>query len=314
MIRYLLVSPTRNEAEYAERTLESVVSQTILPSEWVIVDDGSDDGTAELLARYAAEHDFIRVITRKDRGRRSVGPGVVEAFDVGYREALIQDPEFLCKLDMDLELPPRYFERLAERMRQNPRLGSASGKPYAEMPDGELVDEGIGDDTSAGMTKFYRKRCFDQIGGLVREVMWDGIDCHRARMHGWMAESFDEPELRFKHLRPMGSSQGSLFSGRMRHGYGQWFMGTGLVYMTASALFRATRRPLLVGGFAMWLGYLASMLRGKPRYEDREFRTFLRSYHRSVLLHGKQRTMRRLEEQFADRWTGSHAPQHTPTA
>ena len=80
----------------------------------------------------------------------------------------------------------------------------------------------------SGMTKFYRVSCFKAIGGFVREVMWDGIDCHRCRMHGWIACSWDEPDLRFVHLRPMGSSQQSIYTGRMRHGYGQYFMGTGL--------------------------------------------------------------------------------------
>ena len=90
------------------------------------------------------------------------------------------------------------------------------------------MSERHGDDTSLGMTKFYRVACFKAIGGFVREVMWDGIDCHRCRMKGWIACSWDEPELRFVHLRPMGSSQQSIYAGRMRHGSGQYFMGTGL--------------------------------------------------------------------------------------
>ena len=81
------------------------------------------------------------------------------------------------------------------------------------------------------MTKFYRVSCFEAIGGFVREVMWDGIDCHQCRMKGWAACSWDDPELRFVHLRPMGSSQDSIFTGRMRHGYGQYFMGTGFLFI-----------------------------------------------------------------------------------
>src|SRR6201999_700873 len=147
------------------------------------------------------------------------------------------DYDFICKLDLDLRMPPRYFETLIERMNANPRLASCSGKSCIER-DGHLLVEVHGDENSIGASKFYRVSCFKAIGGFVREVMWDGIDCHKCRMNGWTACSWDEPELRFVHLRPMGSSQVSIYTGRMRHGYGQYFMGTSLPFMIASAVFR----------------------------------------------------------------------------
>jgi len=292
--RYVIVSPCRDEAAYMRRTLESVIAQTLPPALWVVVDDGSTDATPAILAEYAARLPWLRVVRRDDRGRRSVGPGVVEAFRAGYATVAPGEFEYLCKLDLDLELPPRYMEGLIRRMQADPRLGTCSGKPYVPRPDGRLVSEGCGDDTSVGMTKFYRTACFAEIGGFVPEVMWDGIDCHRCRMLGWSARSFDDPELRFLHLRAMGSSQSGLWTGRWRHGAGQWFMGTGLVYMTASALSRCARPPLVRGGLAMWLGYVSAMLAGRPRYDDLEFRRFLRRYHRDVLLRGKRRALARL--------------------
>ena len=191
---------------------------------------------------------------------------------------------------LDLRLPRRYFEILIERMTANPRIATCSGKAYVEQ-DGHLVSERHGDDTSLGMTKFYRVQCFKAIGGFVREVMWDGIDCHRCRMKGWIACSWDEPELRFVHLRPMGSSQQSIYAGRMRHGYGQYFMGTGFLYMLASAISRLNQKPYILGALAMLWGWMVSALQRKPRYEDAEFRMFLRRYQRRILLHGKNRAI-----------------------
>src|SRR5690606_28450236 len=130
-----------------------------------------------------------------------------------------------------------------------------------------------------------------EIGGFVRAVMWDGIDCHRCRMFGWIAESYDDPELRFTHLRPMGSSHKGIWTGRKRHGAGQYYMGTGLLYMCASALFRMTRPPYVVGGLGMLYGYLEAMLRGRPRYHDTAFRRFLREYQTRSLLLGKRATV-----------------------
>lgn len=298
--RYALISPCRDEARYVRRTLESVISQTIRPTLWVIVDDGSTDGTSEILAEYAATHQFIQIVRREDRGRRSVGPGVIDAFYAGVDTIELTEFDFVAKVDLDLDLPPGYFEELIKRMKSDSHLGTCSGKPYFVHPrTGALESEKCGDEMSVGMTKFYRTECFEQIGGFVREVMWDGIDCHRCRMLGWKARSWDDPELRFIHLRPMGTSDKGWWTGRMRHGAGQYFMGTSLAYMTVSAVYRMTRPPLLLGGLAMWWGFLKAMLAQRPRYDDPEFRQFLRRYQWECLLRGKRRATEELDRRQA---------------
>ena len=288
--RYVLVSPCRNEADFMRRTLDTVAAQSVLPTLWVIVDDGSTDATPQILAEYAARYAWIRIVTRSDRGRRAVGPGVIEAFYAGYETIDPGQYDFVCKLDLDLELPPRYFEGLMARMHADPRIATCSGKAYIRE-HGELVNERHGDETSIGASKFYRMACFEALGGFVREVMWDGIDGHRCRMRGWIACSWDEPELRFVHLRPMGSSQTGILSGRKRHGYGQYFMGTGFLYMLANAANRLNEKPYVLGSLAMVWGWLESALQRRPRYEEPGFREFLRRYQRRALMVGKQRAI-----------------------
>ena len=153
--RYVLISPCRDEAEFMRRTLDSVVGQSIRPAKWIIVDDGSTDATPQILAEYQKKHDWIEVLTRKDRGKRSVGPGVVDAFYAGYDLVKDADYPYLCKLDLDLLLPPRYFEILMQKMEADPRSLPAAARPTIEE-NGILVNERHGDDTSLGMTKFYR--------------------------------------------------------------------------------------------------------------------------------------------------------------
>jgi len=291
--KYVLISPCRNEADYMRETLDTVVQQTIKPALWVIVDDGSTDATPTILREYAARHEWIRIVTRADRGKRAVGPGVIEAFYDGYNSINPNEFDYLCKLDLDLRLPLGYFEELMKRMDQNPKIGTCSGKSYVEE-GGRLVSERKGDETSLGMTKFYRVDCFQQIGGFVREVMWDGIDCHRCRMMGWIACSWDDPALRFVHLRPMGSSQQNIYVGRMRHGYGQYFMGTGFFYMLASSINRMIEKPYVLGGLAMMWGWLKSALQRNPRYEDAGFRSYLRKYQWLSLFLGKRTAIRLL--------------------
>jgi biofilm PGA synthesis N-glycosyltransferase PgaC len=304
--RYVLLSPCRNEASYMRRTLDSVAAQTLPPACWVVIDDGSSDQTPAILEDYAKRLPYLRVVRRPDRGRRRVGPGVIEAFYAGLETVDLDDYEYVCKLDLDLELPPRYFEGLVARMEAEPRLGTTSGKPYFHARNGSLVPETIGDEVSVGASKFYRTECYREIGGFVREVMWDGIDCHRCRMLGWIAESVDDEDLRFLHLRPMGSSQKGLWAGRVRTGFGQYFMGTGPLFLVASAAYRLLKPPVLYGSIAMLWGYFASAAHGVARYNDPAFRRFLRRYQRACLLHGKREATRRLNDEQAAVWRARH--------
>jgi poly-beta-1,6-N-acetyl-D-glucosamine synthase len=307
--RYVLISPCRDEAAFMRRTLDSVATQTAPPTLWVVVDDGSKDDTPKILDEYTVKLPYLRVVRRTDRGRRAVGPGVIDAFYQGLETIDLGDYDYVCKFDMDLELPPRYFELLMLRMEREPRLGTCSGKPWFIHPrTGELVPEVCGDEMSVGASKFYRVSCFCEIGGFVRQVMWDGIDCHRARMLGWIAESVNDPELRFLHLRPMGSSQGKgIWSGRLRAGFGQYFMGTSPFYYLAVAIYRLPKHPVVWGSFAMLWGYLSSALRGVPRYEDEGFRRFLRRYQHACLRMGKRAAIRKITEEQARVWKRAHA-------
>ena len=308
--RYLLISPCRDEARYIRRTLDSVAAQSVRPALWVVVDDGSTDETPAILEEYASRLPFLRVVRRTDRGSRQVGPGVVEAFYAGLETVHLEQFDYLCKLDMDLDLPAGYFELLMQRMESDPRIGTTSGKPWFVHPrDGSLVPERCGDEMSVGMTKFYRIACFKEIGGFVRQVMWDGIDCHRARMLGWIAESLDLEAVRFVHLRPQGASQKGIWTGRLRKGFGQYFMGTSPLYHLAVVVYHLPAYPAFIGSVAMLWGYFRSWLNGLPRYDDLEFRRFLRSYQHACLRMGKQAATAHIN---ADRTTLWHTNHSTP--
>ena len=302
---YCLISPARNEAKYIKKTLDSVLAQTVLPKRWIIIDDGSTDETPDILAEYAGSHDFIEVHRRQDRGRRVLGGAVVEVFDYGL-ELLADDPvEFVCKLDVDLILPPRYFERLLEEMARDERLGSVSGKPYfwvGEEGRSELRSERIADDVSVGASKFYRRAFLDDIGGLVKGLIWDGIDCYRGRMLGWRSKSIDDEELRFIHLRPMGSSDQGIITGRRRLGEGYWFIGAAPLFVLASAVYKLGHRPALLGSLSTIHGYARAWLRRTPRYDDLEFRKYLRRYHRAMLARGRESAVKQFDQEAAETW------------
>jgi glycosyltransferase involved in cell wall biosynthesis len=294
--RYLVISPVRNEAKYLERTIASMVAQTVRPARWVLVDDGSSDATPEIIERAAAEHPWITLYRRPDRGKRQVGAGVVEAFYDGLAQVNLDDYDYLCKLDGDLEFSPTYFQRMIERCEAEPRLGTVSGKLWLLLPDGRTVSERIGDDMSIGPAKFYRTACFKDIGGFVRFPSWDGIDCHFCRMRGWLAGSIEDPELRVIHLRMMGSSQQGVWTGRKRWGLGKYYMGSHPLFMLAVVCYRMAERPWIIGGLGIGYGYLRAWLRRQERFEHPEYRAFLRRYEFRCLTRGKRRALAELHD------------------
>ncbi len=214
-----------------------------------------------------------------------MGPGVIEAFYAGLETVALDEFDYLCKLDLDLDLPPRYFELLMARMEANPRLGTTSGKPYFTHPrTGALVPEVCGDEMSVGMTKFYRTDCFREIGGFVREVMWDGIDCHRCRMLGWIAESVDDAGAAVPAPPPHGiepeghlDRAGALGLRPVLHG------DVAALHARQSRSSGCRSTPCSTAASAMLWGYLSSAVRRVPRYEMPGFRPFLRRYQHACL-------------------------------
>jgi poly-beta-1,6-N-acetyl-D-glucosamine synthase len=278
----VIVSPCRDEARTLERTIACMESQTHPPLRWVVVDDGSTDATPRMLDAARSRIPWLRVVQRADRGFRKVGGGVIDAFYDGLASVDV-DYDFVAKMDVDLEFSPRYLERILGYFERDPRLAAASGKVF--RPEGSgLVEEFMIDEMVAGQFKLYRRDAFERIGGFVREVMWDGIDFHRARMAGYRTASLPDPELRIVHLRLMGSSDRSVYRGRLRWGRGQWFMGSSLPYVLASGLFRMREKPYVLGGLLIVAGFLGASIRREPRYQDLEFRRDLRKWQRERLL------------------------------
>ncbi len=275
--RYVVILPARDEERFLDKIVACLARQSIPPAELVIVNDGSKDRTGAMADAAAAAYPWIHVVHRGDRGERKLGGGVVDSFYAGYAELRAQDYDYICKLDSDLTLGERYFEALMEKFEENPKLGGASGKTWNPAGD-HLIEEHMIDEMVAGQANFWRRQCWEDIGGFVHEVMWDGIVFHRARMKGWTTTSFRDEPLKIIHHRLMGSSHKNIYFGRMRWGRGQWFMGTHPFYIVASGVFRMRERPYVLGGCCIMLGFLLAWVKGAPRYDDLEFRRHLHAW------------------------------------
>jgi glycosyltransferase involved in cell wall biosynthesis len=261
--RYVLITPARNEEAYLQHTIDSVVSQTVLPLRWVIVSDGSTDRTAEIATAAAAQHPWITVVDRPPRDVRDFA-GKVSAFNAGFEVVKGLPFDIIGSLDADLSFVPDYFEYLLGKFAADAQLGLA-GCPFSE--DGVTYDYSFSSaDHVSGACQLFRRACYEQIGGY-RPLKGGGIDVVAvlmSRMNGWRTRTFTERVC--IHHRPMGSANdGSRFVANYKLGQRAYRLGFHPVWQLVRSVYQMTRRPYVSGGMALGLGYFAAMLSGAEK-------------------------------------------------
>lgn len=269
---YVVISPARDEAERIEQTVQSMVAQSYRPAEWVIVNDGSTDETGAILDHLAAEHEWIRVVHRQDRGFRAAGTGVMEAFSAGLAALKYPEWQFLVKLDADLVFQSDYFERCFERFAHEPRLGIGGGVIY-NMINGREVLEQHPRFHVRGATKIYRRECWDAIGGLVKKTGWDTLDEVHAQWLGWDTRSFYDTKL--VQLRHTGQAAGE-WSNWTKNGHACFVVGYHPIFMLARSAVHLLRRGRPVAAAGMLWGYGSAALAGVEKVASRDVIRFVR--------------------------------------
>ena len=279
---YVVVTPVKDERAFVERTLDSVCKQTARPECWVIVDDGSTDGTREILEHFAAAHPWIRLARVEGGGPRQTGSRVIQNFQTGYELIRGEAFDFVVKLDCDLDIPPDYFEKLLHKFHQNPTLGIASGI-YLEQREGEWVPISMPSYHAAGAMKMVRAECYRDIGGFVASPGWDAVDEIRAQVKGWKTGHFSD--LRVLHLKDEGSGVGfrrmSAMSGEIHY-----LTGGGPLFFFVKAFHRLLfGRPLVVGSIAMIVAYLKCVVRRPSKLVNaEEAKYYRRMLNRRMLI------------------------------
>lgn len=271
--KYLIVTPVRDEEKHIEGTIRSVTSQTIPPIEWVIVDDGSTDRTAEIASAWAGRTSWIHVVRRPNRGARKSGGGVIEAFYDGFAAIEHHDWEFIVKLDGDLTFSSDYFEKCLRHFETESNLGIGGGDIYHNI-DGKLTLESNPKFHVRGATKIYRRACWDAIGSLWQAPGWDTIDEVKANMLGWKSHSFNE--LQLTHHRLTGTADGVLRD-RVKHGMACYISGYHPLFVAASCASRLLQKPYIAGSAAICYGFLKAYWTRVPRVNDVRLVKYLRN-------------------------------------
>ena len=270
----LIISALRNEASRIETVIRGMRAQTRPPDQWIVVDDGSTDGTREILDRAASQIPFMRVIAAPPLplpagADRLWHASEARAFNYGLRFA--SDYTHVGKLDGDIELPPDYYERLLTEFGSDSGLGITGGT-LAELSGGVWKIQRKPLHHVRGALKVYSRECFEAIGGIYEMLGWDGIDEVLARMGGYETRSL--PGLVARHHRPLGSTQG-LLRGHVRTGRCMYIEGYPAMWITARSIKAATSRPYIASGVAHLVGYIDAAVRRVPRFDVEGYRQHL---------------------------------------
>ncbi|MBW8015844.1 MAG: glycosyltransferase family 2 protein [Planctomycetes bacterium] len=274
--KFVLITPAYNEEKYIERTIESVLVQTIMPKRWIIVDDGSTDSTPEIIQRYASIHGHIHYQRRqKVQGQSYYGSNVYAIME-GYSAIKEDEFDFLAVLDADITLPTDYYQQILDKFTQDEKLGVASGV-YMDLVDGKLRKILNDRRSTPKAIQVFRRECFEEIGGY-QPLKYGGEDtcsCAMARMNGWKSWSF--PDISVVHNKPIGTGHASnMLKVRFRIGLNEYFLAAHPLFMLAKSLRRCVKeRPFVLGGLARIAGYLYAYCKGEKRQISDEVVRFI---------------------------------------
>lgn len=272
-MKYYVIIPAHNEADFIRHTLESMVLQTQLPKRLIVVNDHSTDATQAIIEEYTQKYSWITLVNRESSELHLPGKKVIQAFNHGL-EYLDEDYDYIVKLDADLILPNNYFESISNAFQQDPQLGMAGGYAYIEKK-GEWIIENLTDkDHIRGVFKAYRKACFKQIGGLQPAMGWDTVDELLCYFYGWKIRSI--PELKVKHLKVTGSTYDR--AARFNQGQSFYTLHYGFVITLIAALKLASKKkkPLLFIDYMR--GYFKAKKEQRPFLVTGEQGKFIRKY------------------------------------
>jgi biofilm PGA synthesis N-glycosyltransferase PgaC len=279
-IKYVVITAARDEADNIATTIDCMLRQTIRPAEWVIVDDGSIDNTAQIIEGYAEKYIWIRLLRRPNRGFRKPGGGVVEAFNDGYNSLTQTNWDFVVKFDGDLSFQPDYFERCFRRFSDDPMLGIGGGT-ICYVSENDTQIEEVPAFHVRGATKIYRRECWEGLGGLWPAPGWDTADEIKANANGWRTRSFKE--LLLVHHRPTGTADG-FWRVLVKYGRANYICGYDPLFMLCKCLLRLPRKPWVVGGVVLMYGYVSGYLKKIPQIDDPKAIAYIRRQQRNRLL------------------------------
>jgi biofilm PGA synthesis N-glycosyltransferase PgaC len=272
---YVVVTPARNESEFIEKTIQTMIRQTVLPQRWVIVNDGSTDATGSIVEKYTAKYDWLELVNLPVRKERNFAAKVY-AFNAGLEKLKGVSYEIIANLDGDVGLDEDHFEFLLNKFREDAHLGVAGTVFTEEGGYSSETSSFEGQNHVSGQCQVFRRKCFEQIGGYYANEAGgiDWIAVTTARMMGWKTRSYREKS--FFHFRHLGTAERGILASAFSYGEKDYYLGGHPVWELFRVTYRMTKPPYLLDGLALGLGYSWAMVRRVHRPVSKELMTFHR--------------------------------------
>ena len=270
-LTFVIITPARNEAAFIELTIQAMISQACLPLKWIIVSDGSTDGTDDIVKKYLSDHPWMQLVQMPERKERHFA-GKVIAFNAGYEKVRNLSYDIIGSLDADISFDPEYFSFLLNKFTQYPELGVA-GTPFREG-NTQYDYRFSRKEHVSGACQLFRRKCFEEIGGYIpiKEGAIDLTAVVTARMKGWRTETF--PEKHCNHHRKMGTAKNHIFKATFISGYGDYRMGVHPLWQISRSIYQMSRKPYLIGGAILLFGYIWAVIKHAPKPISKEFVDF----------------------------------------
>jgi len=257
-IKYVIITPARNEEAYIEKTIQSVIAQTILPQKWVIVSDGSTDHTDEIAQKYAIKYSWIEFMRMPQHADRNFA-AKVNAFNAGYNKIRDTQYEFIGNLDADISFESDYFEFILNKFYEIPGLGVA-GTPFVEEGGPSYDYRFTNIEHVSGQCQLFRRDCFEDIGGYV-PIKGGGVDwvaVVTARINGWKTRTFRE-KINYHH-RKMGTGESNIFRASFKQGREDYFLGNHPLWQVLRSFYQVKNKPYILRGILLLSGYTWALL------------------------------------------------------
>ena len=272
-ISHVVITPVKNEKNLIQGCINSMMSQSIPPKLWIIIDDNSTDGTDLIIKNASLKYSNIKITKSNNANyNRKRGSNIADMFLHAF-ELIDIEWDFCSKIDSDILLGKNYFKLIFSKFDDEPLLGIASGGCYLKKSS-KLKLEKVASDHTRGALKTYRALCYNQISGIRGVDGWDGIDNIMAQMKGWKTKNY--PEVKAIHLRPTGSYHG-MISGCFESGKFAYFMGYHPLFIFARSLHKFLSFPYILGGISLLIGYIYSFIINKDIFDDDDTIKFLRN-------------------------------------
>ena len=288
---YILVTPAKNEEDNLPELIQSMVKQNVKPVAWFIVDDGSDDGTYQIIRKATSEYSWIHNLKIETKSAYDIEEHYAFVCREGFKYALNYCEEnnigfeYIALSDADMMYPKNYFYQLLLFLSNNSDFGIVSGKILIMSQSGDIYKEGktyIDIDQPRGSGRVWRKETFEQTNGYILAKSPDSVSNIMTLLKGWKIKQLAHVEC--YQLRDTGGKI-DLWSAYFSRGKRSHYLGANplsVLNVLIDLILIYRQKNSMTKSLAYFSGYFRSFIWREDQIENEEVKRYIGSYKRVI--------------------------------